>query len=150
MIANNVIELNLAHGIQMYPHASGQTIVHNTIVGSGLSGIVLDTDGGSIAVANNISAWNSEYGIRTGSEDCEGCWADLNLLFGNPRGEYYLPESLTVERTIRANPLFVDRSASNYDLRARSAAIDCARPDMSPRTDFEGRNLTVNEARPLV
>jgi Right handed beta helix region len=139
VIANNVIERTLGYGIHMYPRPSGQTIVHNTIVGSGNSGIILSTSGSRIVVVNNISAWNVDYGIRTDGKGCEDCWADQNVLYGNSE-DYYLPEPLSVQRTIQADPLFVDRSARNYRLLARSPAVNTARGDYSRPYDFDGRS----------
>lgn len=139
VIANNVIERSLGYGIHMYPRPSGQTLVHNTIVGSGNAGIILSTSGSHIVIVNNISAWNGDYGIRTG-DGCEECWADQNVLYGNASDAYYLPEELTVHRTIEADPLFVDRAKRNYRLLARSPAVNTARVDYSRPFDFDGRS----------
>lgn len=140
VIANNIIERNLGYGIHMYPRPSGQTIVHNTIVGSGNAGIVLSTSGSHIVIVNNISAWNDDYGIRTGGDGCDECWADQNVLYGNASDAYYLPEDLTVHRTIEADPLFVDRGRMNYRLLARSPAVNTARIDYSRPFDYDGHS----------
>jgi Right handed beta helix region len=140
VIGNNVIERSLGYGIHMYPRPSGQTLVQNTIVGSGNAGIIVSTSGNHIVIVNNISAWNSDYGIRTGGNGCEECWADQNVLYGNGTDAYYLPEELTVHRTIEADPLFVDRAKRNYRLLARSPAVNTARADYSRPYDFDGRS----------
>lgn len=138
VIANNIIERNLAFGIQMYPSPSGQVITQNTIVASGKAGMVLD-GATNVIVTNNVSAWNAEQGIRTGGGGCQGCWADLNVLYGNA-SSYYLPTPLTVQQTITADPRFVDRAGGNYHLLAGSPAIDVARSDYSRPFDFDGRS----------
>ena len=71
-IANNVIERNLVYGIQMYPSPTGQLITQNTLVANGRAGIVL-SGASNVVVVNNISAWNREEGIRTGSGSNSGC-----------------------------------------------------------------------------
>ena len=141
VIANNVIEDTIGYGIHMYSHPTGQTIIHNTVVGSGASGIVLATDGGDIVVANNIFAFNAQYGIK--GDGCAGCWVDQNVVYGNARGAYYLPEPLTVYRSILADPLFVNRAGGDYHLQVGSPAIDRARTDLTRPYDFEGRSRPI-------
>ena len=140
IVANNLIERTLGYGIHVYPRSGGQKIFQNTIVASGSSGIVLATSGNDIAVTNNIVAWSAQWGIRTDEDDCDGCWADQNVVFGNSLGAYYLPDALAVHRTIEADPQFVNRSRGDYRLQAPSPAVDQARPDFSRPYDFSGRS----------
>jgi parallel beta-helix repeat protein len=128
-IANNLFEGNRAYGIQMYPTPDGQLITQNVIVGSGKAGIIL-SGALNLTVANNISAWNSEEGIRTGGGGCAGCVADQNLLYGNSTN-YYLPQPLSILSTISADPLFVNRTAGDYRLGSNSPAVDVARKSHS-------------------
>jgi chitodextrinase len=137
MTANNVIEQNFAYGLHMYPRPVGQTIVQNTISGSGKGGMIL-SGARDLVIANNISAWNTEEGIRTHGNGCVGCFAQENLLFGNS-ADYYLPQPLTIISTVHADPFFVDRAARNYRLRSDSPAVDVAEAGRSATTDFDGR-----------
>jgi parallel beta-helix repeat protein len=135
-ISNNLIERNKAFGIQMYPHPSGQTISSNTIVGSGKAGMVLDGASG-LVVANNISAWNAEQGIRTGGSGCAGCTATTNVLFGNS-ADYYLPGPLAALATIHADPMFLNRAAGDLRVDSTSPAVDTGLSSYAPTTDFAG------------
>jgi parallel beta-helix repeat protein len=138
-IANNLIVHNYAFGIQMYPSPSGQVISQNTITASGRAGVILD-GAQNIAVVNNISAWNTEEGIRTGSGGCTGtpgCFADDNVLYGNS-ADYYLPQPLTIDDTIDGDPLFVNRTGGDYHLQAGSPAISAARTDYDYSPDRDG------------
>jgi hypothetical protein len=54
---------------------------------------------------------------------CSGCFADQNLLFGNS-ADYDGGSRITIIRTIRLDPRFVDRSAGDYHLLADSPAVD--------------------------
>jgi Right handed beta helix region len=140
LLANNLIERSQAYGVQMYPAPSGQTIMENTIVASGYSraGILLNTTGSGIAVVNNVSAFNTGPGIRVSGSGCTGCFADQNLLFGNSV-DYDGGSGITIYRTIRLDPRFVDRNAGNYHLQAGSPALDVARVDYSLEVDLDGR-----------
>lgn len=135
-IANNVLERNRAYGIHMYPGPSGQLITENTVVGSGRAGIILAGAQNEVVV-NNISVWNRDEGIRTGTGGCTGCVADQNVLYGNST-DYYLQTPLTVRSTIHADPAFVDRGAGNYRLGAGSPAVDAALRQYAQTDDFDG------------
>jgi hypothetical protein len=144
LIANNVISSHpYGFGIQIYPSNRGTIVVHNTVVGSGHSGIVVGGDGGvgNITIRNNILAFNDGYGIEADS-DCpvSTVMVDTNVIYGNGDGQ--------VERgcgtinssggNIGSDPKFVARSQGNLQLRSGSPAIDKARADFSTRTDIRG------------
>jgi hypothetical protein len=138
LLANNLIERSQAYGVQMYPSPSGQTITENTIVTSGYdrAGILLNTTGSGIAVVNNISAFNTGPGIRVSGSGCTNCFADQNLLYGNSV-DYDGASGINVQRTIRQDPRFTDRSNGNYHLLAGSPAVDVARGDYSEPDDLD-------------
>ena len=135
-IANNVIERNLVYGIQMYPSPTGQLITQNTLVANGRAGMVL-SGASNVVVVNNISAWNREEGIRTGSGSNSGVVVERNVLFGNS-ADYYWQTPLTVISTIHADPFFVNRGAGNFHLAAGSPAVDVAISRYSTSTDYDG------------
>jgi len=62
LVANNVVHGHpYGFGIQIYPENEGTIVVHNTVVGSGHSGIVVGGDGGvsNITIRNNVLAFNA-------------------------------------------------------------------------------------------
>jgi hypothetical protein len=121
----------------MYPHPSGQLITQNTITASGKAGMIF-SGATNLTIVNNISAWNTEEGLRTHGDGCVGCVADQNVLYGNSQS-YYLPSPLTVRETLAADPMFVNRAARDYRLAAGSPAVDRARSAYSMSVDFAMR-----------
>ena len=140
-IANNVIERNLVFGIQMYPAPVGQLIAQNTIVANGKAGVIL-SGASNVVVANNISAWNAEEGIRTGSGSNSGCLVEKNVLYGNS-ADYWWQTPLTVISTVHADPFFVNRGAGNFHLAAGSPAVDAAVSRYSTSADYDGASRPV-------
>jgi hypothetical protein len=145
LIANNVIYGHpRGFGIQVYPANRGTVIVHNTVVGSGHSGIVVGGDGGvaNISISNNILAFNKRYGVQM-DNDCPVGAVNVyrNVIYGNGAG--------TVERgcsqvhvtggNLFVNPRFVARFRRIFQVGPRSPAINRARADYSPRTDIRSR-----------
>jgi hypothetical protein len=143
--ANNVIYNHpYGFGIQVYDQNRGSIIVHNTVVASGHSGIVVGGGGGvsDITIRNNVLAFNSKYGVQTDS-DCPtgGVLIDTNVIFGNRYGAIQRDCSSTVDSSagnILANPRFAGLEARNLRLRSGSPAVDRARVDFAPPTDFAG------------
>jgi len=145
LIANNVITGNEADGIQLYPQANGVIVTSNTIADNGRSGIILggeDTTSNHDVVANNILAFNAEYGIRTywGGPVGSGNLAEHNLSYGNAAGNP--PASLTagirIAATIARNPLFDAARRLDFHLRPRSPAIGRALATYAVPTDLDG------------
>ena len=144
LVANNVITGNAAYGIQAYPDCDDAVFNGNTIVGNGRSGVVV---GGNDEITsernsfvNNIVAFNAEYAILSYWERPvgEGNAALTNLVFGNRRGTLSGP-GLRASGTIMGDPLFESRPRDNYRLRARSPALDRARPEFALAVDYDGR-----------
>jgi hypothetical protein len=154
LIANNIIEHNVAYGIQLYPHPIGSETVQNTVVDNGESGILIGSDGSAPApsenqVLDNISAGNGwgapayGYGIRSGSDHALGSAdvVDMNLVFGNATAPLDDPVGgLELGRTLLADPLFLGRSGGGpaaYRTSPVSPAVDGAAGDMQPQ-DYAG------------
>ena len=141
VIANNLIERNLAYGIHIYPDATdGARVFQNTVVAQGRSGLVLSGASSRNLIANNIFALNQEYGIREDELNGTDNEAIRNLFYGNRRGAFWLPDGrMTESQSIFGDPLFVHAAARNYRLRAGSPALHRALPAFSRAFDYEGR-----------
>jgi hypothetical protein len=144
LIANNVVHDHpYGFGIQLYPQNSGTIVTANTVVASGHSGIVLGGSGGvsGIVVRGNVFAFNGQYGIGRDSTCPTSSVADANVLYGNGSGAVQSGCSglSTAGGNRTTNPLFVDYATRDLNLQPGSAALDYARPDYSPTTDYDGR-----------
>ncbi|HPM84808.1 MAG TPA: FG-GAP-like repeat-containing protein, partial [Candidatus Anammoximicrobium sp.] len=154
--AENVLIAHNAHaGIQLL--ADNRSTYRNaTIVGNGFapghvqSSVEVEArdaggvriQGSSLVLENCIVAFNAN-GLNH--------WGDFpnitirNSLFHNPGGQevvwYGSPgrPDLAANGNTTADPLFVDRSAGNYQLSANSPAIDSGRGIDAPPTDLLGR-----------
>jgi hypothetical protein len=144
LVANNVI---YAHphgfGIQVYPENKGTIVVHNTVVGSGHSGIVVGGDGGvsNITIRNNVLAFNASYGVQMDSDCPTRVSIDRNVIHGNRSGDVQGGCSgvSTSGGNITSNPRFVAPGRKDYRLSRGSPAINRARGDYSLRVDVRGR-----------
>jgi hypothetical protein len=145
LIANNVIHDHpFGFGIQVYPGNRGTTIVHNTIVGSGHSGIVVGGEDGvsGITIRNNVIAFNAAYGIQMDSDCPTGrVTVTHNVIHGNDDGavEKGCSTVSTSGGNITDDPRFVSKGRKDYRLRSDSPAIDKAHAGYSLRWDFGGR-----------
>jgi pectate disaccharide-lyase len=145
LIANNVI-FNHRHGfgIQVYPENRGSVIVHNTVVGSGHSAIVVGGRGGvtNISIRNNILAFNARYGVQMDSDCPNGpIQIDRNVIYGNGSGaiESGCAHVRAYSSNVFANPQFVSHAERVFQVVGRSPAVDRARRDFSPAVDILGR-----------
>jgi hypothetical protein len=141
--ANNLVFNHpFGFGIQVYDQNSRSIIVHNTVVGSAHSGIVVGGSQGvdNITIRNNILAFNSKYGVQTDSDCPTGPVAvDSNVIFGNGSGPVQRGcAHLRVGTNISADPRFVSRSRRDFRLRRGSPAVDRARADFATRSDIVG------------
>jgi parallel beta-helix repeat protein len=132
---NLFAHINGGYGIQAYSSPSNIVIAENTAVGSQTrAGIVVQSSGGNITVANNILANNATYGISF--QACgSGCTVDNNITWGNAQGAVggNLAGQVTHNRNI--DPQFGD---SQYHVSTTSPAIDTARPDFASFPDRDG------------
>jgi hypothetical protein len=143
LVANNVIHDHPeGFGIQVYDEGSGSVIVHNTVVRSGHSGIVVGGSGGvdHVTIRNNIFAFNARWGIQHDSDCPSATVADHNVLFGNGHGGVEGGCSgLDTSGGNRArSPRFVSLARRNLHLRRGSAAIGAGVRAGGPSVDKDG------------
>jgi len=138
LIANNVVEHNVAMGVQLYPAPSGVVVEDNTIVNNGNYGMVVY--GSLHKIVNNIlsnngnSATNPQMKIDSPSSFT----IDSNILWHpNTRQQGYwdLCGCHPVTRSILKNPMFLNPSTHLYQLMTGSPAI---------RVGNSGYTMTVN------
>lgn len=144
LVANNVIYNHpFGFGIQIYPENTGTVVVHNTVVGSGHSGIVIGGDGGvsNIAIRNNVLAFNASFGVQMDSECPQAVSIDRNVIHGNRSGaiEGGCSGVNASGGNLTSNPRFVAPGGRDYRLSPGSPAINRARGDFSLRIDARGR-----------
>jgi Right handed beta helix region len=144
LVANNVIYNHpFGFGIQIYPANRGTIVVHNTVVGSGHSGIVVGGDEGvsDITIRNNVLAFNARYGVQMDSDCPTSVSIDRNVIHGNRSGAVQDGCSgvSTSGGNIGSNPRFVAPASRDYRLGPGSPAINRARADHSLRFDARGR-----------
>ena len=148
LVANNVVYSHpYGFGIQVYPENRGTVVVHNTVVGSGHSGIVVGGDEGvsNITIRNNVLAFNARYGVQMDSDCPTGVAIDRNVIHGNRSGGVQGGCSgvSTSGGNISSNPRFVAPARHDYRLSRGSPAINRARGDYSLRVDARGRRRPV-------
>jgi Right handed beta helix region len=142
VVQSNVVARAQSSGISSGHHANHLAVTNNTSVGNGENGIAIGGSADTSSyVANNIVAYNKNYGIQ----DC--CRRDHpsgvsyvdNLEYGNAVNKPGLADKhAKVSGEIVANPLFADPLADNYRLRPASPAIDAGTTFAAPTTDFDG------------
>ena len=136
LIANNVIEHNLARGVQLYEGPQHVIVTQNTIVHNGRAGVQVANDTANSTVANNIVAYNGDIGIRSDSLSGSGNVAINNLAWHNSNGSIGLEaDGLKLVDNIEAAPHFV--STTDYRLRSGSSAVDAADPSLAVGYDYD-------------
>jgi hypothetical protein len=142
LVANTIIEHNAGYGIHVYPDTSeGARILHNTVVRNGSSGLIIAADSDQNLIANNIFAFNGEWGARSHRE-FEGSANRLvsNLFYGNKEGDLWFPDGgVTTSETVTGSPAFINLDKGDLRLGPRSAALDKADSEFSRPFDFRGR-----------
>ena len=143
VIANNILERNLAYGIKLGPGALGALATHNTIVANGRSGIIVSGDDEDVStgnrVTNNLLADDAEWAIRTYWESA-GVGTDNvalgNLASGHPEGDYTDEfGGIRYEGNRSGPPGF----AGDRALAPDSQAVDAALARWAVADDFFGR-----------
>jgi Right handed beta helix region len=139
IVANDLIEHNLAFGVHLYPSAGPVTVANNTIVANGRSGVIVSAHSFHCVVVNNIVFGNVQNGIRSSSDLAGNGNAVLgNLLWAN--GERNFGTDLTglaVSGNVTADPRFA--GPRDFRLRAGSPAVGRALAQYAPRDDILGR-----------
>jgi parallel beta-helix repeat protein len=135
-VTDNVIVRPQGYGIHVYTSSNHDNVIaDNTVVGSvQKGGIVVETSGSNIRVANNISANNATYGINYVACGA-GCMVDNNITWGNALGAVGGALGGQVTRNRNVDPQFVD---AQYHVTGTSPAVDTARPDYAYFPDLDG------------
>ena len=87
LIADNLIEHNVAHGVQLYPEPSNVTVRNNTITGHGRAAIIFGERASANEVVDNVITGNHE-GIRTWELTGTGNVVRSNRIWGNANGNF--------------------------------------------------------------
>lgn len=137
LVANNVIDGNVARGVQLYPDAAGVIVAHNVVVNNGRAGVQIGDDSTNNVVVNNIVAFNGASGIRSADLDGSGNRVLNNLVWGNADANIGPEiEGLTIRGTFEEDPRFSGRG--DYCPTSGSPAVDWALPEYAVRTDYFG------------
>ena len=136
LVANNVIERNVARGIQLYPAARGVLVTHNTVLANGRAGIQVGDKAARNVVAGNIVAFNRGSGIRSSDLRSSRNHVINNLVWANGDGDIG-PEKdgLQVSRTTVADPRL---HPATLCPRPGSPAIDRGTRAYAPADDYRG------------
>ncbi|WP_217921876.1 right-handed parallel beta-helix repeat-containing protein [Miltoncostaea oceani] len=129
-ITNNLIFDNADYGVHLYPGANRTYVANNVIDGNG-RGVTFSGEGGLVSsnnlVENNVisnslvksnveSWWASGVGV--------GNRADRNCMFNGRTGNVNLSNGgFTASDNITADPMFTNRAAKDFTLRAGSPCL---------------------------
>jgi hypothetical protein len=135
LVANNVVDHNLAYGVHLYPDTADVTVTQNTIVHSGRGGVIVADRSARNRILNNVVAYNGSYGIRGYELTGSGNVADHNLLWQNG-SENFSGAGIALSDNVVSDPRF----RSDDDLRPApsSPAIDGAGPVATMPVDVLG------------
>jgi hypothetical protein len=138
LIADCVVEHNVAQGIQLYPAPTNVVVEENTIVNNG-NWVALY--GSNNFFVNNIMSGN---GAASGNPqvDIEGTGYTINsnLTWSAQSSQIGVlnDSSQSVTKLINANPMFVNPSAHNYQLQSGSPAIGAGNSSYTQPIDRNG------------
>ena len=134
LIANNVIDRNVAFGIHLYKAPHDVRIANNTITRHGRAGILFANDTRDSLAVNNVVT-NNQIGIYTYSLVGLGNTAVNNLTWGNTQSNVNVT-GVPVTGNIVADPKYV--GAGDYRLQAGSPAVDSGLAAFAPADDILG------------
>ena len=134
LIANNVIDHNVAFGIHLYKAPHNVTMANNTITRHGRAGILFATDTRDSLAVNNVVTHN-QIGIYTYSLAGLGNAAVNNLTWGNTQSNVNVT-GVSVTDNLVADPKYV--GAGDYRLQAGSPAVDRGAAAFAPGHDILG------------
>ena len=86
LVQGNLIERNLALGIQLYPRARGVTVRGNRIIGQGKAGVMIATAASRNVVERNV-IYGNERGVEAWQLTGRGNVVRRNRVWGNPGGD---------------------------------------------------------------
>jgi pectate lyase-like protein len=143
-VINNLSLNSGTVGIQLWHAANAVVVANNTVIHSGINGIVIgagDAPGGitnnNSRVVNNIAIQNGSYGIQEFGSTGSGNKFLNNLASGNPSGDMALQTGST-SGTILSAPAFVNAGGGDYHLASGSPGIDSGTPTSAPSNDING------------
>ena len=151
LIADNLITGSVGRGISLHDNTSTNrienvSVVHNTIVGNGSTGILMATNGGTgNVVANNVIANNGltykykQIRVKSGTN---GNTVANNVVWSPTASqsgiELWSGTVNTVVRNVTLDPMFMAKYA-DLQLQAGSPAIDLGDPRWAVSTDYTGK-----------
>lgn len=145
VIANNLIEGNLAHGVQLYPYASDVVVKHNTIVGQGKAGVIVAKEAANNLIINNIVANNADNSIRSSGLTGANNRVVRNVIWKNGSGNVGTSASgLSFTDNLQVDPMFT--GPANFAPQAGSPAIDAANGTQTVLFDLVGRSRPLGGA----
>lgn len=128
IITGNVIYDNADRGIQLYPDAQNSVITGNILDGNG-SGIIFSGDFGIASngndvrgnvITNSVLRYNVEAWYPAGNPIGTGNLFSSNCVWNGAKGNLDGQPGYSASGTVVADPLYVDRAAKNFTLRAGS------------------------------
>lgn len=146
LVANNVIEHNVAQGIQLFSAPTDVVVEQNTIVNNGSWAALY---GSGNAFVNNIVADNGGSPVNP-QIDVEGSnyTLDSNLIWNSNASQLgwvadpilgvVNTTSQMLKNLLASDPLFVDPANHNYHLQPGSPALAAGDPVFTMSTDHDG------------
>jgi hypothetical protein len=95
LVADNLIEHNLAHGVQLYPEPARVTVRNNIITGHGRAAIIFGERAAANQVVGNLITGNHE-GVRTWELSGTGNAVRDNRIWSNRNGAFVDPAPLSL------------------------------------------------------